>query len=547
MLIGVLLLTACGSRPSQQPESPPSTPAPGSTTPAPAPKPTVDRPLFVATDVVRPETGEFNPVWTHTLGQVSIMNWLWMGIGKFDENYTPEPWLVKSFNLSSDCTKATLELRPEAKWSDGTPLTAADFEFTWKLSLHPDIDKASTWVVPKILKIKGAKEFQEQKTASIEGIRIINDYAMEITLDPPDCLWLFDQHIAVAGIQPKHILEPHWNDINNAPYFRNPNVTSGPYKFVKLELDTYLEVERWDDWWGNGIFGQPQIKKIFFKEYKDPQVLHADLEAGEVHMGWIDASELERFRQMSNLDVIVHPSTGIDVYFFNMRNFPDSRVLQAFDYALDKESILRVANYGVGKPMPTTIMGPEWAVDPSVKVRPLDLEKARALLKEANYDTSRKLKMILTLANKRAELFQAAMKELGIDVEIVVLSAAPWREALAAGDYDLSIIGGGVLGTDPSVSCLYFASPSIWADTWMHYKNPRFNQLCVDIAATNDQAKRKEMSYEMQKILHNDLPWIMIGQMETIFVVDKRLGGFKPTITSNRRAPDLLGDWFWKE
>lgn len=539
-LVLTMLLGACASKPAQQPVNT------GGGSQAPTAGKEIDRPLYVATDVIRPETGEFNPLWTHTLGQVSTMNLLWMGMGKFDENYTPKPWLVKSWNITPDCSTVKLDLYPEARWSDGTPITAADFEFTWRLYLHKDIDKASSWVVPKVLRIKGAKDVQEGKAQSLAGVKIINDYALEVSLEPSDCMWLADQHIAVAGIQPKHVLEPHWKEIMKAPYFQNPTVTSGPYKFVKMELDTYIEVQRWDDWWGNKIFGQPKIKRIFFKQFTDQQVQHAQLEAGEVHVGWIAGSELDRFKRMDKFDVIIHPSTGVDGYFFNLKRFKDSRVLQAFDYALDKQSILKIANFGVGRQRPTPIMGPDWAVDPSIKPRPYDVDKAKALLKDANYDTSRKLKFILTTPDKRAELFQAAMKQLGIDVEINVLSAAPWREALQTDNYDVSLVGGGVLGTDPSISCSYFASPSIWADSWQSYKNPRFNELCKDVVATSDQAKRKAASFEMQKILFNDLPWIMIGQMETIFVVDKRLGGFKPTITSNRRAPDLLLDWYWK-
>src|SRR5690606_32770484 len=137
---------------------------------------------------------------------------------------TPRLWLAEEFTMNNQCNIVYIELHPEARWSDGTPLTTADVAFTMKLLLHPKLvdpplSASGTAAAAKIL---GADAFKAGLTGELEGIRIIDDHRMEIHLAVPDCLWTEGTHTSFIGIQPRHLLEPVWDELDTHPYLDGP-------------------------------------------------------------------------------------------------------------------------------------------------------------------------------------------------------------------------------------------------------------------------------------------------------------------------------------
>ncbi|HLT58263.1 MAG TPA: ABC transporter substrate-binding protein [Limnochordales bacterium] len=464
---------------------------------------------------------------------------------------TPRLWLAKELTMNNQCNIVYIELHPEARWSDGTPLTTADVAFTMKLLLHPKLvdpplSASGTAAAAKIL---GADAFKAGLTGELEGIRIIDDHRMEIHLAVPDCLWTEGTHTSFIGIQPRHLLEPVWDELDTHPYLDGPVVTSGPYKQTRLELNQYVELERWDDWWGNEIFGQPRIKRLAVVQFTTGTTpRHTQLEAGELHVGGVDGAEVARFERMNHLVLYRQPTLGIQFYFLNHKKpYMTKEVRQAIDYALNKPIVAALAHFGLSEPVATPIFGPDWAVNPDIQPRPYDPAKARQLLEQAGWDFSRKLVYIATdVEDKRGEVAQQLLREVGIDMEIQVMSPEQWRQRLVSGDYDMSASGGGVLGQDPSVICTYFTPDSAWTQ-WVGWTNERFYELCAAINATRDQAERQRIAYELQEILFDELPWISYGRMVAVFAVDKRLGGFKPNPYSINRGLTSVMDWYWIE
>ena len=106
-------------------------------------------------------------------------------------------------------------------------------------------------------------------------------------------------------------------------------------------------------------------------------------------------------------------------YEINQRQpyLQDKRVRQAFDYALDKEAIRKTIMAGTGRAATSTIVGPDWAINPSIKPRPYDPDKAKALLKEAGWDFNRKLVYFQYLIPPLGEAFQGYLSQIGVPVE----------------------------------------------------------------------------------------------------------------------------------
>lgn len=546
-----LLLTACGSQPAQQPAPTPApAPAPETKAPEPAKPPAeVDRPLRIAGSSLR--FSKMNPLYILTDGQLQFYPYMWMGLGRQTEDGSMKPFLAKSVTLASDCSSVAIDLHKEATWSDGKPITTADVEFTYRLANHPKLSDpaVSVWVKSGTDGIKGAKDFKAGNATSIEGIKIIDAQKMEMALEPKDCLWDQGMHMLVNGIQPKHILEPLWDQLDTHEYMDKPVVTSGPYKLTRFELDQFAELERVEDWWGNSIHQKPGIKKYVVVQFTSGATpRHAQLEAKELHVGGVDGAELERFSKMAHLDIMRQASVGTSMLIPNHRKpYMTKEALQAIAHAIDWDGVRNVVQFGLGKAVATPIFGPDWAVDPSLKPYDYNPTKARELLAKTNWDPATKLVYMTTSAeDKLPEFIQQNLKDVGVQMEIIVVSTQQRADRWTKGEYDLSASGGGVLGLDPSVVCTYF-TPTTTHTVWTGWKNQNFYDLCAQVVSTRDQAQRQKISFDMQKILYDELPWINYGRQESVFAVDKRLGGFKPNVVATNRSAITLLDWYWKE
>ena len=129
---------------------------------------------------------------------------------------------------------------------------------------------------------------------------------------------------------------------------------------------------------------------------------------------------------------------------FNHQRLNDVRWLQAFDYALDKDAINEAINLGRGQVVATTIIGPDWAINPNVKPRPHDPEKAKALLKEANWDPNRVVKFYAYNDDqplKLAAIFQESLANVGVKMEVIPFPASQDGDILSGDKWEALLHG----------------------------------------------------------------------------------------------------------
>jgi peptide/nickel transport system substrate-binding protein len=328
------------------------------------------------------------------------------------------------------------------------------------------------------------------------------------------------------------------------PYVQAPTVGSGPYQFVKYELDQYIQLKRWDSWWGSSIWHPPAITDVFAKQLAVP-TSYVQLERGETHVAWIqDYDQVDHFRSVPGVKLYEVPSLAVRAYEVNQRQpyLRDKRIRQAFDYALDKQAIIKTFYAGTGKPATSTIVGPDWAINQSLQPRPYDPDKAKALLQEANWDFSRHLVYFQYLIPSLGETFQGYLQQIGVNVDLRVVPDAEVLPTKAKGDYDIVLVGGGYFARDPSESRI-FKSGTETAQQ-MGYSNPELDKLLTDGAATADVQKRAPLYQRAAEILNDELPWIVIAHEDNVWGVSSHLNGFEAA-AANTRATMGLQDWSW--
>lgn len=474
-------------------------------------------------------------VWfpTRTSGGVEtqLYDLIFSRLIRFDADYNLIPDLAESWEISDDATVFTFNLRQDVTWSDGTPFTARDVMFTYKLAMTAE---AAASQYNRLSQVLGAPEFNAGETDEVEGLAMPDDYTFQITLASPNVAFLIGaaHNNSLIWIAPEHMLgdlDPA--NIDQHPFAQNPSVGTGPFTFVEYVPDQYVLVERNP----NYFLGAPLLSQVYLR-LSAPATQLAQLETGELHvMQAITARDADRLADSEVVDIVPTPGVGIFQTAIMNERFPDKRVRQAFMYGVDRAALMDVVLRGQGRLVTSAVIGPEWAQYDDLNMYEYDPDMARQLLEEAGWDSERTVQLIWPQGYQDVELaapvFQQQLAEVGINIELVPMDEAAF-EALVVeeADFDLAWFGGGAYFLDPDVSSAYYATQN-WTPNGgntTHYSNEELDQLYIDGRGTPDIEQRTEIYYQVAHILNEDVPTIFWWSENMIWGINKRLQGVVP-------------------
>ena len=258
------------------------------------------------------------------------------------------------------------------------------------------------------------------------------------------------------------------------------------------------------------------------------------LETGEIDMA-LDIAETEAANVEANPELVLEagPSPSIEFLGLNFQNeyLSDKRVRQAIAYAIDKDVFIdaivegrgEVANSCIGKTVPG------WSE--SVEAYPYDLEKAKELLAEAGYADGFDLEVIVSseIRNRTAQLIQAQLLELGINVEISMYDFGAFQDMLADGDNDMFILGWSNSNVDPMRS----TTPLFHGDycgrngnNYSFMQNDELDALMDEAASELDTEKRMDLYLQIQEMLKEEVPIVPLYYKQNINARRADLKGF---------------------
>lgn len=459
---------------------------------------------------------------------------------KMSDQLEPLPDLAESVDVSDDATVYTFNLRQNATFNDGTPLTSADVVFTIERAV--DSRTASFWQ-GRFMGLAGAAEYSEQQAETIEGLTAPDDYTVVLTMSAPNSAFLSTlADFTGLGILPMHILgEIAPENLINDPFNLAPTVGAGPYNYVTYESDQFLELEANPTFWGDA----PAIERIFMRILL-PDIAAAELEAGAVDLIAVSLDDMERLAENPELTIISIESPSLDSISVNLDReyFQDVRVRQALQYAIDRESITSQLYMGQATVRNSPIFGPDWmGVPEGLNEYPFDPDMARQLLADAGWDSSLEVEMMYgagapsTFQNMVA-IIQQQWADVGFTANLLQLDSAELvRKLVTEPDYDLYIGGGGVYGAEPSISARYYNSNNFTpgGSNNVRYSNPEIDELYVQGTAVSGEPERKVIYTQIAQILNEDVPSIFLWSPNTNFAVNNRLLGFAaPAYVNNR-------------
>lgn len=302
-----------------------------------------------------------------------------------------------------------------------------------------------------------------------------------------------------------------WEEVGEDVYSRNP-IGTGPYKFVEWIAGDSITLVKNENYWGQpGYF-----TNVVYRIITDDTTRSLSLEGGEIDIALdLPASQVDYLEMTGTVDIINFPSMTIEYLGYNcqVEPFNDARVRQALLYALDMESMVRIA-YGVTGTLADGICSPTF-VDylPATEeyTYTQNIEKAKALLAEAGYPDGFECTIMSTSKQARVdmvEMIQNAWAQIGVTVNVYITEAGNFWDEVRSGEWEIYYGGWVILANDGDlIHDTFYSTESLWYNTnYTAYVNPEFDAIVDEARGSTDPEERKALYGELQNLIRKELP-----------------------------------------
>lgn len=470
----------------------------------------------------------FSPINTDSSYGYYAVRFMFQGMveGRLENNQLKFfPALATRWDVGADNQTYTFTIHPQAAWHDGKPVTAEDVLFTVMTISDP---KTETNRGGEIATLAGLETNGKRAPGAQLGFRIINPKTFEVkTKVPVDPTMFIERFGSNVYILPKHILGAVPPDqLARYPFFQQPTVGNGPYKFVQYKPDQYVELVANE----NYHLGAPTIRRVFIRIIP-PTTMLAQLERGEVDVtagfgiGVVLIEDWDRVKTMGHVQAISFKAPGYQYLLFNFQKsyLQDKRVRRAVAHATNRALMITQLLRGEGE----LTEGPIPPSNPyfNAKVKPwgFDPARAKAMLQEAGWDANRTLILRVPTGNilreRSGDIIRENLLAVGIKAEIQKSDFPTHLAALRAGNYDLALVGWAG-PTDPDVSTQY-KTGGVYNFT--HHSIAQMDQLLDDGVKIADPAKRREVYNRFQEVFADELPVVVLYYENARTAVAKRL------------------------
>ncbi len=430
---------------------------------------------------------------------------LYMYNGKDNVEY----FLAESMTPSDDFLSYTAKLRKDVKWHDGQPFTADDVVFTYNEMLK---EENGGWAQSQLI-------FNNQPVK----VEKVDDYTVKFTL-PEVSMGAFEA-LGNIFIMPKHIYEGETN-IANSPKNATP-VGTGPYKFKEYKAGESVTFEKNDDY----FLGAPKISKVVYRIIMDANTATLALQKGEINAFAIQPSESSKFKDSKTVSLKPYDEGRVGYLAFNLSSkaVQSKEVRQAIAYGMNRDEINTASYVSSDYAQPAFSILPRKATYYTEKLEKhnFDTKKSKELLASAGV-SNLKLKLAFIANNpiqqKQAAVIQQNLKASGINVELVGMDGTALTQKMQSVHTDFDMyLGGYIMGIDPDTFNSLFVTDG--NANYMHYSNPKVDELFNQGRVEKDDAKRKAIYEEIQKLIIEDAAFYPLVENKRILAIDSRIKG----------------------
>jgi len=430
------------------------------------------------------------------------------------------PGIAESWNISDDGKTVTFKIRKDAKWSDGSNLTAHDFVYAWKRAIDPATGSEYSWIWEYTNVVGAMEAAYGDGPVDAVGVEAPDDYTLVVHLKNPT-----DYFVSLMSFF--HFMPVKQSSVEAGPdgaWAKDPElaVSDGPYRLTSYTIGDGLTLEKNPYYWNAD---NVKIDVINVKFIDEASTAYTAYKSGEFDfLNDVPPSEVPRLIA-EDPEFYIFPLLGTYYYNFNMNldMWKDVRVRRAMALAIDREKICEVL---AGGQVPAVGFVPPGFVDNEGRdffetagtygfyKDSSGVAEAKKLMAEAGYPDGKGFPKFTLLYNTSeghklvAEMVQEMWKtNLGIECDLENQEWAVFQDTRSQGDYELARGGWITDFLDPMGLLAIFVTGNAYNDP--KYSNPEYDAL-LDKANKTTGKEHYDALYAAQDILMKDLPVITV-------------------------------------
>jgi peptide/nickel transport system substrate-binding protein len=413
---------------------------------------------------------------------------------KVDQQGKLVPWLAERWH-TADNVNYTFFLKKGVRFHNGRPFAAEDAKFVLERARNPEN------------KHPHFKHYED-----VAAIHVKDEHTVTVSLKQPNAMFLYNLARQGSVMYPREAV----SQLKSEP------IGTGPFMLERWDRGDRIVLKKNPAYHVSGI---PKLDRVTFRYIPDPNAALAALRAGDVDVMafGFGPENVEVVRKVPNLQVIVGQTTSDVILALNnaRKPFSDVRVRRALTHAVDKPEIVKATMFGFRRVLGSNVdpLNP-YFVDMS-KVVPHDPGKAKQLLAEAGYpngfDAVLKVSPNYPYAVRAGEVIVQQLGKVGVRVKLEQIEWGQWLDRVyRQADYDMTIIGHAEAWDAGN-----YANPKYY----FRYDSPKFQEVYKQSETALDDAKRRALYHELQKIMADEAPVVWLYAYPQIVAAKKGVQG----------------------
>lgn len=524
---------------------------------------------------------KLNPLTSQGAGSSYIEHSIFMYLLDVDkEKLEVIPWLAKErptitlLENSPYKLRIDYELRPEAVWDNGSPVTAYDVAFSFKATKNPLVDAEHQrpyidFVAHIEIDEENPKKFSfytsEMHYAAEFSSGGVNYIIPEYIYDPEQLMRKF----TLKQLSDEDEVEKIRGDINMIQFAESFNSEkyqrekgfisgSGPYSFEEWVTGQRLILKKKENWWGEALLGTKSFEnypdKLTYEIINDMVTAITAMKDEQIdlmrNVPPYDFNELQKNEQFNSRYFMLNPEFLSYTYIgLNMRHpiLKEKMVRQALAHCVDVPQIIDIVMYGFAKPIASFVHPSKSHYHKELEPYDYNLEKARELLAQSGWEdtdkdgildkeidgirTPLKLSIKYNSGNDKREktclFLKENAKKVGIELEIVVREWSVYLDECTNHDFDMYVLGWVQEAILDDPKQLFHTEAYNGGSNYPGFGNTYTDILIDNLRKELDEDKRKAMFMELQEIVHDEVPYILLFTPDNLLAIHKRFGNAK--------------------
>lgn len=434
------------------------------------------------------------------------------------------PAAAESWDVSEDGLTYTFHMNPDAKWSDGSKVTANDFEFTFKKMADPNTAATNAWLFDGVIENFSEALYNNGKTPDEIGVAATDENTLEIQLVHPASYFL---ELVAGSVYPVNEAkyEEFGSDYGTAP---DKTVYNGPLKVTSWNQNTEMNLEQNDQYWGKDDM---KLQKVNLRIIQDPSTAVQAFINGELDV--VSTSDTNWGKTISaagDSEEITVPTNAPEFFMFNLKNeyLSNTKIRQALSIAFDRQEMVDALRDGKSEPiyslMPDTMKVGEKTYtelvdgknhfvsemqeqypDPKVLLQEglqelgKSTDPSQVTIRYASRGTDE-------LSKKIGEWMKQTWEEnLGINVQIDMMEWNIMWDKIDAGDYDIAQGGWGPYYNEPSAFFQLFDPDNGYFNSaktgWTNEESKQYKELLEKAKNIVDDKEKAEIYLEAENLV----------------------------------------------